>query len=509
MYICGSDDHGVAIMITAEKEGKTPLEIATHYNQNHQRDFKAMGIHFDIYGRTCNNQLHNQLSQDFFKALYDKGYFSKQSSKQFFDTTRNAFLPDRYVKGTCSFCNAKDQNSDQCEECGKMLDTETLIEPYSVISKQKAEIKDTVHWFLNLASFENEVATWLKNADLRDNTRKYVEGLISTGLVTRSMTRDLEWGIPVPLAEEDAKNKVLYVWFDAPVGYVSNTSTALIEAGKPADSYKEWWQSSDCEIAHFIGEDNTIFHCLIWIAMLSAEGHYQLPKKVIVNQFVNFQKPGSEVEKMSKSRGSAVFINDFIAEGNNPDMLRYYLTSIAPERARSVFNPQDLIQRNNSDLANTLGNFVNRILSFNLKYVGAQMPDYDQNLLTATDTDFTNSLTEAFNKIDHELYNCNFKSALEHLMEAVRSANKYVDLKAPWTTRKTDMEATKVTLALTINAIKFFTITMEPFLPFTAEKLQRMLNLNREQSKWDQALNPIAAGNPLGEIEILFEKIEI
>lgn len=335
-FICGSDDYGVAIMLTAQREGKTPREVATYYNQKQREAFAGLNIDFDIYSGTCSCPFHTKTSQDFFQAVNDKGYFEKIESSQFFDESKNVFLPDRFVKGTCGYCGAADQNGDQCESCGKTLDVDSLKDAVSVFSGKPATRRTTKHWYLDLAQFESQVRAWLKSATLRDYTRSYVEGLISTGLVKRSMSRDIEWGIPLPIKDPDAQGKVLYVWFDAPIGYISNTKEYFQKAAGSPDEYAEWWKSDDCDIYHFIGEDNTIFHCVIWIAMLSIEGNYHLPKGVIVNQFLNIQFPGKEEEKISKSRGSAVWIEDYLKDGGDPDSLRYYLTMIATERARSL-----------------------------------------------------------------------------------------------------------------------------------------------------------------------------
>lgn len=424
-FICGSDDHGVAIVLSAQKEGKTPAEVSTHFNARQAADFAGLGIDFDIYGSTSRNPYHHKFSQDMFLSLHRKGYFEKQSTRQFYDEAKEMFLPDRFVKGTCGFCGTPDQNGDQCENCGKMLDVDTLKEARSTVSGQPAVVRETVHWFLDLSRFEGDVTRWLEKSDLRDHTRSYVQGLLSTGLVKRSMTRDLDWGIPVPLEEPEARNKVLYVWFDAPIGYISNTYKLCEEQGDPS-RFEALWRSPDTEILHFIGEDNTIFHCVIWIAMLHADASYQLPHGVIVNQFLNFQK-GGEVEKISKSRGTAIWIEDYLAEGNMPDSLRYYLTSIAPESARTIYRPDDLVQRHNTDLANALGNFVNRILSFNSKYVGTVVPECPLEKVTARDEEFRALMKETHRRADELLSNYSFKAALECIMAFVRECNKYSD----------------------------------------------------------------------------------
>ncbi len=507
-FICGSDDHGVAIMITAKKEGKTPAEIAKFYNERQRLDFEGLGINFDIYGSTGQNPYHASRSQAFFRSLYDKGYFSKESTRQFYDESRQMFLPDRFVTGTCAYCNTAGQHGDQCENCGKMLDVDTLKDAKSALSGEPTTIRETVHWFLDLSRFQDEVAQWIDKAYLRDHTRSYVKGLLSSGLVKRSMTRDIDWGIPLPIDDADAKGKVLYVWFDAPIGYVSNTMELCAELDGDPERYADWWKSEDTEIVHFIGEDNTIFHSVIWIAILKAEGTFRLPAGVVVNQFLNIQFPGQEEGKISKSRGTAVWIQDYLEQGGNPDALRYYLTMIAPERSRTVYKPDDLIQRNNSELANILGNFVHRIASFTQKYAGPQIPARPEDKITEADRAFAQSFEKTFNSVTECLERFSFRSALEQLMEFCRTCNRYVDEKAPWVTRKTDMEATNVTLAYALDAIHFLAVTLMPFMPFTAEKIARMLDLDPEQLRWEDALRPRPAGSPLNQPEILFSKIE-
>lgn len=507
-FVCGSDDHGVPIMLSAQKEGKKPSEIASFYQKRQSQDFDDMGISFDIYSATSQNPHHKEFSQHFFKTLSDKGFFEKKTTKQFYDPTREMFLPDRYVKGTCSYCKAEHQNSDQCEECGKILDIDTLQNAYSVISNESAIVKETVHWFLSLETFEKQVSEWLDEANLRNHTKNFVKGLVSSGLVTRAMTRDLSWGIPVPLDDPDAKGKVLYVWFDAPIGYISNTAELLANEGKNKDDYVDWWKKSNSEIVHFIGEDNTIFHCLIWIAMLSAEGTYKLPSAVVVNQFLNFKFPGKEVEKISKSRGTAVWIREFLEEGNSPDTLRHYLTSIAPEKARTVYSPEDLVAKHNSDLCNTLGNFVNRVLSFTKKHVGDKTPKFSENSLSDLDQEFIAMLEDTHKKCTQEILDFQFKAALETIFESIRGANKYIDDKAPWKTRKTDMEATVLSLAIAIKAISFFGVVLGPFLPFTADKINQMLGIEKSEISWDKALEIHKSIKDLGELQLLFKKIE-
>lgn len=506
-YICGSDDHGVTIMLEAEKQGKTPAEVVGYFHGLQKKAFDGLGIEFDIYSSTSRNPYHKELSQEFFSSMYKKGYFEKIKTKQFYDEDKQMFLPDRYVKGTCGFCDTPNQNGDQCENCGKDLDVNSLKDARNTKGGGAVGVRETVHWFLDLTQFQSKVEEWLDKATLRDHTRAYVKSLISSGLVKRSMTRDIDWGIPLPIDDPEAKGKVLYVWFDAPIGYISNT-LELLEGNR--SEFAKWWQSDDCEIVHFIGEDNTIFHCLIWIAMLSGEGSYKLPAGVTVNQFLNIQFPDkSEAEKMSKSRGAAVWIEDYIAEGGNPDVLRYYLTSIAPETARTVYRPDELVQKNNTDLGNALGNFVNRILSFNEKNFSAKIPPEFPVKVGDVDRTFEAAIISAYENITSELENQNFKHALFLIMEFARVCNKYIDDKAPWTTKKTDLELTQVTISYSIKAIQALGVMLMPFIPTAAAKQLSFLNIDASKVKWEDAVKFLPAESPLGKPEILFARMEL
>lgn len=506
-YICGSDDYGVAIMLTAEKEGKTPREVADFYRSKQIEDFSGMGVSFDHYSGTSSNPFHAKTSQDFFLALHKRGFFEKQSTRQFFDEVKGVFLPDRYVKGTCTYCNTPEQAGDQCENCGKVLDVDTLKDATSVMSGGPATVRDTVHWFLDLSRFRSEVEGWISRAEMRDQTRAYVSGLLEGGLIKRAMTRDIPWGIPVPLDDTDAQGKVLYVWFDAPIGYISNTVEMCVRNGGKAEDADVWWRDSGTEVVHFIGEDNTVFHCIIWIAMLHAEGTINLPKAVVVNHFVNIQVAGRDVEKMSKSRGTAVWIGEYLASGGDADSLRYYLTATASEKARGVFRAEDLELRHNGELADTLGNLVNRITSFSLKHCGTSVPEYDLSLESEVDRRLEQQLRETFTRATEELESYSFKAALEVIMEFARACNRYVDEKAPWSTRKTDMEVTKVTLAVCLRAIHGLGVMLSPFIPGAASKIVQAFGRSVDQVMWLDAIEFRVQGQPLSQPPILFQKL--
>jgi methionyl-tRNA synthetase len=507
LFVCGSDDYGVPITLTAEREGKTPGEVAAFYNASQAEDFRGLGIHFDVYGSTSANPYHTQCAQEFFKSIHDKGYFSKESMRQFYDPQAGRFLQDRYVVGTCGYCGAPGQNSDQCEECGKVLDIDSLKDPRAVNTGTAAEIRESVHWFLDLRQFEAEVATWMETAQLRSHTKSYVSGLLSAGLVKRAMTRDLQWGVPVPLDDPDAKGKVLYVWFDAPIGYISNTMQWCAEQLGSTDAFASYWKSPETDIFHFIGEDNTIFHAIIWIAMLRLQGDYSLPTGVIVNQYLNFQTNGEEVSKMSKSRGTAVWIKQYLAEGGDPDSLRYYLTLVAPERARSVYNASDLIQRHNSDLSNTLGNLLSRVVAMSCKNVGALFPA--QTELTEKDKEHLAMIQTVSSQCFEQLEKYQFKTALESLIEFARSTNRFLDERKPWTARKDDPEDMKRSLWVALESLRFLSIALEPFIPFAAARMRSALGVDDTQLRWDFAARPSEAFSLKPLAEVLFARIEI
>jgi methionyl-tRNA synthetase len=506
--ICGSDDHGVAMVLAGLKEDLSPAAVAEKYHEKQHHALNGMKICFDVYGATSRNEFHTELSQRFFLSLHKKGFFKKKISEQYFDASKNAFLPDRFVRGTCGFCNAPEQNGDQCEQCGKELDVTSLKDPRSVLSGGEVTLKETVHWFLDLSQFEPRVAAWLKDAVVREHTRSYVKGLLSQGLVERSMTRDLAWGIPVPLAESDAQGKVLYVWFDAPIGYISNTMQLCKAREGSPEHVARWWASPETEIYHFIGEDNTIFHTIIWIAMLAAHGEFSLPKGVVVNHFLNFQKDPTLVEKMSKSRGTALWVHEYLEQGGSPDVLRYYLTAIAPEESRSVFNPLELPLKNNSELGAIIGNLYQRVIQFTRTKLTPEVPSPDESPIRDVDATFLTLLNNTHRSITEDLEHHRFRDALNKAMDFGRACNKYLDETAPWKSIKSDAALTKRSLYTVFQGLKFLGIVLAPFLPDTAEKIATMLGLTAEERSWHHASLPYAAGRPLIEPQILFPRIE-
>lgn len=508
-FICGSDDNGVAILITAAKENSTPEEVSARYNARQLADFEGLGIHFDIFGGTHQPdfvEMHERISQDLFKSIHDKGFFTKKKTKQLYDPQENRFLPDRYIKGTCPYCGSENAHGDQCEDCGKSIDSLTLLKPRSTLSDAKPEVRDTVHWYLDLGRFNEKLDEWLAaKKHWRPTVLNFSRGLLKEGMPERAMTRDLGWGVPVPLDDPDAKGKVLYVWFDAPIGYVSFTAKHCEQHDGDWRQYERWWKDPDCKIVHFIGEDNTVFHALIWPAMLMADGTYQLPDNVVANAFVNIKLPGQEEEKISKSRGTAIWIEEYL-KTFDPDPLRYYLTVVAPENQRTTFDVDDFINRNNTELLNALGNFVNRTLTFVDRYFEGQVPDSG----TRQDEDLEQlaACRRAVESTSKQLEACHFKAALMEVLNLARTANIYFDLKQPWKQRKEDMAACGVTLNVCLQTVKTLATLLSPFLPFSATKVLAMLNLDEAALMWDQALVELPGCHKLDKPVILFKKLD-
>ena len=515
-FICGSDDNGVASLIAARKEGRSVEELTAHYNARQAADFAGLGIAFDIYGGTHQPdcvELHERISQGFFLAAYDKGFFKKVKTKQLYDTQADQFLPDRYVKGICHHCGAADAYGDQCEACGNQIDPALLREPVSTITGTRPELRETVHWYLQLQKFEDQLRPWLESKrkptdgspPWREFVLNYCLGQIKQGLPQRAMTRDLDWGIPVPLDDPDAAHKVLYVWFDAPIGYVSFTAKYCQDHEGDWQGYERYWKDPDCKIVHFIGEDNTVFHAITWPAVLMAEGSYQLPWQVVANAFVNIKFPGQEEQKISKSRGTAIWIEEYL-KTFDPDPLRYYLTAIAPESQRTAFDIDDFVTRNNSELLATLGNFVNRTVTFAHKYFGGKVPavgdrgDLENEQLAA--------ITTQQQKVTDCLERLRFRSALDEVMNLARAANGYMDKRAPWTQRKDDLAACGCTINVCLQTVKALATLMAPFLPFSAEKTRQMLTLDDRALQWDQAARPLPAAHTLGDAVMLFTKLD-
>jgi methionyl-tRNA synthetase len=514
-FICGSDDNGVAALIAARKEGKTVEELTAYYNARQAADFAGLGIHFDVYGGTHQPgfvDLHNRISQDFFKAIHDKGYFVKRKTDQLFDLQAQQFLPDRYVKGECYLCHYTEAYGDQCEQCGNSMEAEKLINPVSTITGTRPEIRETTHWYLQLGRFEEPLRQWLEakrqpadgSPAWRETVLNFSLGQIKGGLPERAMTRDLAWGVPVPLDDPDAAGKVLYVWFDAPIGYVSFTARDCADRDGDWQQFARWWKDSECKIVHFIGEDNTVFHALTWPAMLMAEGSYQLPWQVVANSFLNIKFPGKDEEKISKSRGTAVWIEDYL-KTFDPDPLRYYLTAIAPESARTAFDIDDFIGRNNGELVNALGNFLNRWVSFAHKYFDGKVPPVGQR--TAVDHEQLALLKTQADKVAEHLEACRFKAAMGEVMSLARASNGYFDVKKPWVQRKDDLPGCGTSINVSIQTSRTLATLMAPFLPFSAARYAQVLGV-APSLPWADATLEIPEGQTVGEGVILFRKLD-
>lgn len=516
-FVCGSDDNGVASLISARKEGRSVAELTTHYNQRQREDFHGLGIEFDVFGGTHQPgyvEMHERISQGFFKSIHEKGYFTKKASKQLYDVEAKQFLPDRYVRGKCYSCGFEEAYGDQCEHCGIAIEPAELIDPVSAITGTRPEVRETTHWYLQLGRFEKPLEEWLRSKKepgegepaWREMVLNFVLGQIKKGLPERAMTRDLEWGVPVPLDDPDAEGKALYVWFDAPIGYVSFTAQLCQESEGDWKAYEKWWKDPDTRIVHFIGEDNTVFHALIWPAMLMAEGTYQLPWQVVANAFMTIKFPGQEEQKLSKSRGNAVWIEDFLRD-YDPDPLRYYLTAIAPETNRSAFEMTDLIQRNNAELLGAYGNFVNRTLTFVARYFDGKVPDVGAR--EDVDRSHMERIAETKTRLEENLEAFRFKVALSEFMSLAREANVYFNAREPWAKRKTDPELAGAILNVCVQTVHALAVLSAPFLPFTSRKIATMLQLDEDGLEWDRAVQELPSGHAVREPELLFRPYEL
>ena len=495
IMIGGSDEHGVPITIKARKEGLTPQDIVDRYHTLIKESFEEFGISFDIYSRTT-SKTHYETASEFFRKLYDKGEFIEKVSQQYYDEEAQQFLADRYITGTCPHCHNERAYGDQCEACGTSLNATDLINPKSAISGSQPVLRDTKHWYLPLDKWESYLREWILEGhkEWRPNVYGQCKSWIDMGLQPRAVSRDLDWGVPVPV--EGADGKVLYVWFDAPIGYISNTKELL------PDSWEKWWKDPETKMIHFIGKDNIVFHCIVFPAMLKAEGSYNLPENVPANEFLNL-----EGDKISTSRNWAVWLHEYLRDfPGKQDVLRYVLTANAPETKDNDFTWRDFQARNNSELVAILGNFINRSLVLTHKYFDGKVPaageltDYDRETLA----EFANVKTAVESYLD----NYRFRDAQKEAMNLARIGNKYLADTEPWKLAKTDMTrvATILNLALQISAN--LSIAFEPFLPFSAAKLRKMLNLN--SFKWEQLgkTDLLAEGTQLATAELLFEKIE-
>lgn len=495
LFICGSDEHGVPVTIRARKEGCTPQEVVDRYNKIIRESFEGFGISFDFFGRTT-SEVHKKTASDFFRTLYDKGEFVEQESEQYYDEEAHTFLADRYITGECPHCHAEGAYGDQCEKCGTALSPTELINPRSTVSGSKPVLRKTKHWYLPLDKHQQWLEPWItkEHTEWRTNVMGQCKSWFDMGLKPRAVSRDLEWGIPVPV--EGADGKVLYVWFDAPIGYISNTKELL-----PND-WEKWWKSDDTRLIHFIGKDNIVFHCIVFPAMLKAEGSYILPDNVPANEFLNL-----EDDKISTSRNWAVWLDEYLRDlPGKQDVLRYVLTANAPETKDNNFTWKDFQARNNNELVAVYGNFVNRALQLTKKYYDGVVPAAGE--LTDYDRQTIAEFKDVKAEVERLIENFRFRDAQKEAMNLARIGNKYLADSEPWKVIKTDPERVKTVLNLSLQLVANLAIAFEPFLPFSSQKLRVMLNM--DEVEWDRlgATDLLPEGHVLGAPALLFEKIE-
>ncbi len=495
IMIGGSDEHGVPITLKAKSEGVTPQDIVDRYHTIIKDSFEEFGISFDIYSRTS-SEIHAKTASDFFRKLYDKGEFIEKTSLQYYDEEANQFLADRYITGTCPHCHNERAYGDQCEACGTSLNATDLIDPKSAISGSKPVLRETKHWYLPLDKWEPTLREWIleNHKEWKTNVYGQCKSWLDMGLQPRAVSRDLDWGVPVPV--EGAEGKVLYVWFDAPIGYISNTKELL------PDTWEKYWKDKDTRMIHFIGKDNIVFHCIVFPAMLMAEGSYILPENVPANEFLNL-----EGDKISTSRNWAVWLHEYLKDfPGKQDVLRYVLTANAPETKDNDFTWKDFQARNNNELVAVLGNFVNRALVLTGKYFEGKVPH--AGALTEYDEETLREFADVKSQVENYLDNFRFRDALKEAMNLARIGNKYLADTEPWKLAKTDMPRVATILNLSLQIAANLAIAFEPFLPFSAAKLRRMLNM--QQCDWARLghTDILPVGQELGKAELLFEKIE-
>ena len=494
VFVGGSDEHGVPITIKAKKEGVTPQDIVDRYHKIIKESFEGLGISFDVYSRTT-SKVHAKTASDFFKKLYDKGEFVEKTTMQYYDEEAHQFLADRYIVGTCPHCGNTRAYGDQCEACGTSLNATDLIDPKSAITGNVPVLRETKHWYLPLDKWEPRLRQWIleEHKEWRPNVYGQCKSWLDLGLQPRAVSRDLDWGVPVPV--EGAEGKVLYVWFDAPIGYISNTKELL------PDDWEKYWKDKDSRIVHFIGKDNIVFHCIIFPAMLMADGSYQLPDNVPANEFLNL-----EGDKISTSRNWAVWLNEYLEElPGKQDVLRYVLTANAPETRDNDFTWKDFQARNNNELVAILGNFVNRTLVLTHKYFDGIVPACGE--LTDYDRASLNEFADVKATLEKYLDTFRFRDAQKEAMNLARIGNKYLADTEPWKLAKTDMARVATILNLSLQITANLAIAFEPFLPFMSKKLRTILGMH--EFSWNAlgSVDILSAGASIGQPELLFEKI--
>ena len=495
LFVCGSDEHGVPITLRAKKEGCTPQDVCDRYHKIIKDSFAEFGISFDIYSRTT-SETHRQVASDFFRTLYDKGEFVEKESEQYYDEEAKTFLADRYITGECPHCHYEKAYGDQCEHCGSTLSPNELINPHSAVSGSKPVLRKTKHWYLPLDKHQEWLEKWIlgTHKEWRSNVYGQCKSWLDMGLQPRAVSRDLDWGIPVPV--EGADGKVLYVWFDAPIGYISNTKELL------PDSWETWWKDPSTRLVHFIGKDNIVFHCIVFPAMLKAEGSYILPDNVPANEFLNL-----EDDKISTSRNWAVWLDEYLKDfPGKQDVLRYVLTANAPETKDNNFTWKDFQARNNNELVAVYGNFINRAMVLTWKYYNGQAPA--QGELTDYDRQTIAEFTTVKADVERLLENFRFRDAQKEAMNLARIGNKYLADSEPWKLQKTDPERVKTIMNISLQLAANLAIAFEPFLPFSSRRLREMLNMT--EFNWNDlgSTTLISEGHQLAKAELLFEKIE-
>lgn len=501
IFIGGSDEHGVPITIRAKKEGITPQDVVDRYHSMIKKSFEEFGISFDVYSRTT-SKTHEQLASDFFKKLLEEGKLQEQESEQYYDEEAHQFLADRYIKGECPHCHYDGAYGDQCEHCGTALSPLELINPTSTLSGSKPVIKKTKNWYLPLNDYQQWLKEWILQGhkEWRSNVYGQCKSWLDLDLQPRAMTRDLDWGIPVPV--EGAEGKVLYVWFDAPIGYISNTKELCEQAPERWGSWEKWWKDEDTRLVHFIGKDNIVFHCLIFPTMLKAHGGYILPDNVPANEFLNLEN-----DKISTSRNWAVWLHEYLVDlPGKQDVLRYVLTANAPETKDNNFTWKDFQEHNNSELVGIYGNFVNRALQLTKKYFEGVVPDCGE--LLDIDKQTLEEFKDVKQKVETLLDAFRFRDAQKEAMNLARIGNKYITECEPWKVWKTNPERVKTILYVSLQLVANLAIAFEPFLPFSSKKLRQLINM--DTCDWSQlgSTDLLKANHHLAEPELLFEKIE-
>ncbi len=501
MFIGGSDEHGVPVTIRAKKEGCTVQDVVDRYHGIIKKSFEDFGISFDVYSRTT-SKIHHQFAADFFRKLYDEGKFVEQTTEQFYDEETKQFLTDRNIKGECPRCHAEGAYGDQCEKCGATLSPEELINPVNAINGNPLVKKATKHWYLPLNDYQQWLEKWIlkDHQEWRSNVYGQCKSWLDGGLKPRAVTRDLDWGIPVPV--EGADGKVLYVWFDAPIGYISNTKELCEKEPEKWGTWQKWWQDDESRLIHFIGKDNIVFHCIVFPTMLKAHGDYILPDNVPANEFLNL-----EGNKISTSKNYAVWLNEYLEEmPGRQDELRYVLTANAPETKDNDFTWADFQARCNNELVAVYGNFVNRALQLTQKYYDGKVPEC--GTLTDTDRATLDEFVSVKDRVESLLENFKFRDAQKEAMNLARIGNKYIADEEPWKVIKTDPERVKTIIYISLQLTANLAIAFEPFLPFSSARLRQMINMN--ELNWEDLgkTDILPAGKQLNKPELLFSKIE-